>query len=202
VAIDSDEAPPQNDGRARLALPRPRWTRCASGAQRAGKLLVTFAIQGGRVRDPQVIMDSVRDEKVSGCVARAPLRRGGGRERTGNGSDRRPVRRSGPRLSAQRPRSFPNPSSTTSGTARSAALLICAFTIGATASTFGGRRSSTSSSWTWRSMRAWYFPRSAASTSSMARFIRSAALPWMGVLTAVRSAALRALGFLLLMSGR
>jgi len=71
VAIDSDDAPAQNDGRARLASAQAALDRCASGAQRAGKLLVSFAVQGGRVRDPQVIMDSVRDEKVSGCVARA-----------------------------------------------------------------------------------------------------------------------------------
>jgi len=51
-------------------------------------------------------------------------------------------------------------------------------------------------------IRAWKFPRSAASTFSIARFTRSAAVPWMGVFTAVRSAALRAAGFLLLMSGR
>jgi hypothetical protein len=71
VAIDSDDAPAQNEGRARLASAQAALDRCASGAQRAGKLLVSFAVQGGRVRDPQVIMDSVRDEKVSGCVARA-----------------------------------------------------------------------------------------------------------------------------------
>jgi hypothetical protein len=33
--------------------------------------MVSFSIQGGRVREPKVIMDSVRDEKASGCVAHA-----------------------------------------------------------------------------------------------------------------------------------
>jgi len=33
--------------------------------------LLTFSLQDGRVRDPQVVLDSVRDEAVSGCVARA-----------------------------------------------------------------------------------------------------------------------------------
>src|SRR5262249_8934532 len=96
----------------------------------------------------------------------------------------------------------PCPRSTTKGTKRSAAPLICALTIGPTSATSEGGASSTSSSGTWSSLRAWYFPRRAASTFSMARLTRSAAVPWMGVLTAVLSAALRAAGFLLLMSGR
>ena len=33
--------------------------------------MVSFSVQGGRVRDAQVIMDSLRDEKVANCVARA-----------------------------------------------------------------------------------------------------------------------------------
>lgn len=45
--------------------------KCAAGAQRGGSLVVAFNVQGGRVRDAQVIMDSLRDEKVAGCVARA-----------------------------------------------------------------------------------------------------------------------------------
>jgi len=45
--------------------------RCASGAQRTGRILVSFSVQGGRVREPQVMMDSLRDDKVSGCLARA-----------------------------------------------------------------------------------------------------------------------------------
>ncbi len=45
--------------------------KCAAGARRLGTLVVTFAVQGGRVRDPQVILDALRDEAVSVCVARA-----------------------------------------------------------------------------------------------------------------------------------
>jgi hypothetical protein len=71
VALDSDGAPQENDGRERLASSQQALDRCASGAQRTGKLLITFSVQGGRVREPQVIMDSVRDERISGCVARA-----------------------------------------------------------------------------------------------------------------------------------
>jgi hypothetical protein len=71
VSLDSDGAPQENEGRDRLASSQQALDRCASGAQRAGRLLITFSVQGGRVREPQVIMDSLRDEKVSGCVARA-----------------------------------------------------------------------------------------------------------------------------------
>lgn len=71
VSVDSDGAPQENEGRDRLASSQQALDQCASGAQRTGKLLITFSVQGGRVREPQVIMDSLRDEKVSGCVARA-----------------------------------------------------------------------------------------------------------------------------------
>ncbi len=71
VTLESDAAPQQDEGRDRLTSSQSALDRCAAAAQRTGKLLVTFSIQGGRLRDPQVIMDSVRDEKVSGCVARA-----------------------------------------------------------------------------------------------------------------------------------
>lgn len=71
VLLESDGAPQETDGRARLGSAQAALDRCASGAQRSGKLVLSFSIQAGRVRDPQVIIDSVRDEQVSGCVARA-----------------------------------------------------------------------------------------------------------------------------------
>ena len=71
VTVESDEGPRPDDGRRRLAGAQRELDKCAAAAQRAGSLLVTFSVQGGRVRDPQVIMDSLRDEKVAGCVARA-----------------------------------------------------------------------------------------------------------------------------------
>lgn len=71
VTLDSDEQPPENDGRGRLLAAQGALERCAAGAQRAGKLVVTFSVQGGRVHDAQVVMDSMRDERVAGCVARA-----------------------------------------------------------------------------------------------------------------------------------
>jgi len=71
VTLESDGAPQQDEGRDRLASSQQALDRCVSGAQAAGKLLITFSVQGGRVREPQVIMDSVRDERISGCVAKA-----------------------------------------------------------------------------------------------------------------------------------
>jgi hypothetical protein len=71
VSLESDEQPAENEGRSRLSSAQSSLERCAAGAQRAGKLVVTFSVQGGRVRDAQVIMDSIRDERIAGCVARA-----------------------------------------------------------------------------------------------------------------------------------
>jgi hypothetical protein len=71
VALESDVEPPRDEGRERLASVQRALNQCGAGAPRPGSLLVTFAVQGGRVRDAQVIMDSLRDEKVSACVANA-----------------------------------------------------------------------------------------------------------------------------------
>lgn len=71
VALDSDSAPPADEGSNRLSSAQRALDRCVRGAQRPGTVLVAFAVESGRVRDAQVIMDSLRDEKVSACVARA-----------------------------------------------------------------------------------------------------------------------------------
>ena len=71
VALESDAAPPEDDGRGRLSTAQAALSRCAASAQRGGKVLLSFAVQGGRVREPQIIMDSLRDEKAAGCVAHA-----------------------------------------------------------------------------------------------------------------------------------
>ena len=34
-------------------------------------MVVSFSVQGGRVRDPQVIMDAARDEQTASCVSHA-----------------------------------------------------------------------------------------------------------------------------------
>jgi hypothetical protein len=70
VALESD-APGEAVPGGRLASVQPELDRCAHQANRTGSLVVTFAVQGGRVRDPQVIMDGVRDDQIASCVARA-----------------------------------------------------------------------------------------------------------------------------------
>lgn len=71
VSVDSDGAPREDEGRGRLTSAQGALEKCAAGAQRTGTVLIAFSVQGGRVRDPQVIMDSLRDEKIAGCMARA-----------------------------------------------------------------------------------------------------------------------------------
>lgn len=82
VALDSDvparddsgvvpsSGAPSDDG-ARLVSAQPALAKCAAGAQRGGEILLSFSVQNGRVREPQVIMDSLQDDKVSRCVTRA-----------------------------------------------------------------------------------------------------------------------------------
>lgn len=83
--LSLDEA---EEDRARLEGVQASLDKCAAAAQRGGSLVVIFAVQGGRVRDPQVIVDGVRDEQTSECVAGAlagaQLAGAGGR--TGRGS--------------------------------------------------------------------------------------------------------------------
>jgi hypothetical protein len=71
VALDSDAGPLDDDGRGRLSDVRDALQKCATGAQRGGTLLVSFSVQAGKVHDAQVIMDSLRDEKVAACVSHA-----------------------------------------------------------------------------------------------------------------------------------
>ena len=71
VTLDSDDAPLENEGRGRLASSQAALDRCAAGAVRTGRLVMSFSVHDGRVREPKVIMDSLRDEKIAGCVARA-----------------------------------------------------------------------------------------------------------------------------------
>lgn len=81
VALESDGAPPDDEGRGRLASAQGALSKCAASAQRGGNVLLSFAVQGGRVREPQVILDSLRDEKAASCVAHAV----NGAEVTGSG---------------------------------------------------------------------------------------------------------------------
>ena len=71
VALDSDEGPPDAEGRGRLQQVQGALDRCAVSARRRGSLVVSFSVQSGRVRDPQVIVDGLRDEKTARCVSHA-----------------------------------------------------------------------------------------------------------------------------------
>jgi hypothetical protein len=70
VALDLEEPGP-DDARDRLTAAQPALDRCARGAHRTGAMVVAFAVQGGRLRDVQVVMDALRDEAVASCVAQA-----------------------------------------------------------------------------------------------------------------------------------
>src|ERR1051326_1811636 len=96
----------------------------------------------------------------------------------------------------------PIPISTIRGTENSLTLSISCFTRVETASSSSDGHPKTSSSCTCSSMALrWPAACSAASIRTIASFIKSAAVPWRGVLTAVRSANPRELGLRLLMSG-
>jgi hypothetical protein len=71
VTLESDSMPPDDDGKNRLSAVRPQLDRCASQAQRSGSLVLGFDVRGGRAQDPQVMLDSLRDERVAACLARA-----------------------------------------------------------------------------------------------------------------------------------
>jgi len=71
VSVESDAAPPDDEGRGRFSAVQGALEKCASAAQRSGTMVVSFSVQSGRVKDAQVIMDSLRDEKVAECVSRA-----------------------------------------------------------------------------------------------------------------------------------
>lgn len=70
IAMDSD-APSPEEGKERISGVQGALERCAERAQRTGSVVVQFAVQGGHVREPQVILDSVRDEAVARCLAQA-----------------------------------------------------------------------------------------------------------------------------------
>jgi hypothetical protein len=67
--LSLDEA--ADEGTAQFEGVQVPLDKCAAGAQRAGSLVVVFSVAGRHVRDPQVIVDGVRDEGTSQCVAHA-----------------------------------------------------------------------------------------------------------------------------------
>ena len=71
ISVEKVALEDADDAKVALTGVQPALDKCAAGARRLGTLVVHFAVQGGRVRDPQVILDGLRDETVSTCVARA-----------------------------------------------------------------------------------------------------------------------------------
>jgi hypothetical protein len=70
VLLDSD-APRADFGKDRLTVAQAALDRCAQAARRRGSLVVSFSVQEGRVRNPQVIMDAARDDDTARCVTQA-----------------------------------------------------------------------------------------------------------------------------------
>ena len=70
VLLDND-APRPDAGKDRLSVAQSALDRCAQAARRRGSLVVSFSVQEGRVRNPQVIMDAARDEDTARCVTQA-----------------------------------------------------------------------------------------------------------------------------------
>ncbi|MBS2024214.1 MAG: hypothetical protein JST92_17570 [Deltaproteobacteria bacterium] len=60
-----------DESKTRLEGVQGALDRCMGNARRPGSMVVSFAVQQGRLTEPQVIMDAARDEQVSGCLARA-----------------------------------------------------------------------------------------------------------------------------------
>ena len=71
VTMESELNAPEDDGRGRLSAVKPQLERCVTGAQRSGNLVLGFDVRAGKAQDPQVMLDSIRDEKIAACVARA-----------------------------------------------------------------------------------------------------------------------------------
>jgi|GEM_PF-1402086 len=71
VVLEDEVPTPNDEGRARLLPAQAALDRCAQAAPRPGQMVIAFAVQAGRIQDPQVIMDALRDEASSRCVARA-----------------------------------------------------------------------------------------------------------------------------------
>ena len=70
VLLDT-EMPRADAGKDRLGAAQGALDRCAQAARRRGSLVVSFTVQDGHVRNPQVIMDAARDEDTARCVSKA-----------------------------------------------------------------------------------------------------------------------------------
>jgi hypothetical protein len=71
VSLEAELNVPEDEGRGRLASVRSQLDKCATGARHGGNLVLGFDARAGRIQDPQVIIDSLHDERVAACIARA-----------------------------------------------------------------------------------------------------------------------------------
>jgi hypothetical protein len=71
VSLEAELNVPEDEGRSRLNPARVQLDKCAEGAQHGGSLVLGFDVRAGHVADPQVIIDSLHDERTADCVAKA-----------------------------------------------------------------------------------------------------------------------------------
>jgi hypothetical protein len=71
VSLESELNVPEDEGRSRLLPVRAQLDKCAASAKHGGSLVLGFDSRAGHLQDPQVIIDSLHDEKVAACIAKA-----------------------------------------------------------------------------------------------------------------------------------
>jgi hypothetical protein len=71
VSLESELNAPDDEGRSRLGPARAQLDKCAANAQHGGSLVLGFDLRAGRIADPQVLIDSLHDERTAACVAKA-----------------------------------------------------------------------------------------------------------------------------------
>ena len=65
------EAPSEDEGRTRLTGAQAALDACVKAAPKAGSVVLAFSAKGGAVREVQVMVDGLRDETLTQCLAKA-----------------------------------------------------------------------------------------------------------------------------------
>lgn len=65
------EPPRPDEGREKLAAAQGALDACAKKAARPGSLVLAFSARGGAIQEVQVLVDGVRDQSVTECIAKA-----------------------------------------------------------------------------------------------------------------------------------
>jgi len=65
------EAPSEDEGRTRLTGAQAALDACVKAAPKAGSVVLAFSAKGGAVREVQVMVDGLRDEALTQCLAKA-----------------------------------------------------------------------------------------------------------------------------------